>query len=254
MDQSEKMIANREIALADIARINAEVIARGDYPLAYRNMAEALHKHFDTALLRWRRGESPVPDMERALGASGKMLSAITDWNLDDETLNGYGYTWIIVRHVAFLLDRQVDLPNDRLIRIRDYHCQYADLALDYHILDAIEGREWRDGLTEPFERLASKKRQMLAVNTYRTYFDLLDADGDTVRAEELVRTAEANYTKRARDAFFGGGPTCMGGGPDNPYVVDFILGAVLKKIGWTGDTVHNWKWGTPVGPQGKVG
>lgn len=248
MDQSEKMIVNREIALADIARINAEVIARGDYSLAYCNIAEALQKHFDSALLRWKRGDSPVIDMERALETSGKMLSAITGWNLDDETLNGYGHTWNIVRYIAFLLDRQVDLPNDRLIRIREYHCQYADLALDYHILDAIEGREWRDGLTEPFERLASKKRQMLAVDTYRTYFDLLDAEGNDVRAEELVRTAETNYNKRARDAFFGGGPTYMGGGPDNPYVVDFILGAVLKKIGWTWDTVHKWKWGTPLG------
>jgi hypothetical protein len=254
MEQSEKNIYHNKVALADIARINTEVIARGDYPLAYRNLSEALRKHFDIALLRWRRGESPVADMEQVLETSGKMLAAITSWNLNDETLNGVGYTWIIVHYAAFLLDRKVDLPNDRLIRIREYHRQYADLALDYHILDAIEGREWRDGLTEPLERLASKKRQMLAVETYRTYFDLLDAGADAVRTEELVRIAEANYNKRGRDAFFGGGPTCMGGGPDNPYVVDFILGAVLKKIGWTGDTVHNWKWGTPVGPQGKVG
>lgn len=248
MEQSEKNIYYNQIALADIARINAEVIARGDYALAYRNIARSLEKYFDTALLRWRRGESPVADMERALETSGKMLVAITDWNLDDETLNGYGYTWSIVRYIAFLLDRQVDLPNDRLVRIREHISQYADVELDYHILDAIEGREWRDGLTEAFERLASKKRQTLAVDTYRTYFDLMDADGDAVRTEELVRIAEAHYTKRARDAFFGGGPTYMGGGPDNPYVVDFILAAILKKIGWTGDTIHKWKWGASAG------
>ena len=114
--------------------------------------------------------------------------------------------------------------------------------------MDAIEGQKWRDGLTEPFERLASKKRQMLAVETYRTYFDLLDAGGDAVRTEELVRIAETNYKKRARDAFFGGGPTYMGGGPDNPYVVDFILAAILKKIGWTGETIHKWKWDASAG------
>ncbi|KCZ53781.1 hypothetical protein HY29_16040 [Hyphomonas beringensis] len=248
MEQSEKNIHYNKVALADIARINTEVIARGDYPLAYRNIARSLEKHFDTALLRWRRGETPVPDMEQVLETSGKMLAAITNWSLNDETLNGVGYTWIIVHYAAFLLDRKVDLANERLVRIREHVSQYADVELDYHILDAIEGREWRDGLTEPFERLASKKRQMLAVETYRTYFNLLDTGGDAVRTEELVRIAETNYTKRARDAFFSGGPTYMGGGPDNPYVVDFMLAAILKKIGWTGETIHKWKWGAGAG------
>ncbi|KDA02924.1 hypothetical protein [Hyphomonas oceanitis] len=244
MEQSEKNIHYNRVALADIARINAGVIARGDYSLAYGNIAEALQKHFDIGLLQWRRGESPVADMERVLEKSEEMLAAIADWNLDDETLNGYGYTWSIVRYIAFLLDRQVGLLDDRLVHIREHISQYADVEIDYHILDAIEGRKCRYGLSDAFERLATKKRQMLAVETYRTYCDLLDADGDAMRTEDLVRIAEANYARRARDAFFDGGPTYMGGGPDNPYVVDFILAAVLKKIGWAGDTVHKWKWG----------
>jgi len=64
MEQSEKNIHFNEIALADIDRINVEVIARGDYPLAYRNLCETLEKRFDTALLRWRRREAPIDDMK----------------------------------------------------------------------------------------------------------------------------------------------------------------------------------------------
>lgn len=241
MEQSEKMLANRKIDLAEIARINIEVIARGDYPLAYRNLCRSLERHFDTALLRWRRGETPITDMEAALTTSGEMLAAITGWQLDDETLNGYGDVWNLVRYISFLLDQPVALPEERLVRIREDRIQYADVALDYRILDALEGREWHDGLAEALERLASKKRQMLAMDTYRTYFDLLEADRDEKQTETLVRAAEANYKKRARDGFYSGGPTYMGGGPDNPYVVDFMLAAILKRIGWMGDTVHRW-------------
>lgn len=243
MDQSEKNIQCNEIDLVDIARINAEVIARGDYPLAYRNMCESLERQFDTALLRWRRGESPVADMKAALATSDDMLKSIVDWQLDDETLNGYGDLWNLVRYIAFLLDQPAELPDDRLVAIRADRSQHADVALDYHIIDALEGREWKEGLSEPLARLASKKRQMLAVETYRTYFELLGCSGAEGRADELVRIAEENYKKRARDGFYGGGPTYMGGGPDNPYVVDFTLGAILKHIAWGGDSIHRWIW-----------
>jgi len=212
MEQSEKNIHFNEIALADIARINVDVVARGDYPLAYRNLARSLEKRFDTALLRWRRGESPVADMQAALVTSGEMLAAIVDWQLDDETLCGKGDAWTLARYMSYLLNQPVELPNERLPRIREDRSQYADVALDYHILDALEGRDWRDGVTDLLERLAAKKRQMLAVETYRTYLGLLEAGGDEEKAEVFVRAAEANYKKRARDGFYGGGPTYMGG------------------------------------------
>lgn len=243
MEQSEKNIFYNEMALADIARINVEVIARGDYPLAYRNMARSLEKRFDTGLLRWRRGESPVADLKTALAISAEMRAAISDWQLDDETLNGKGHAWNLVRYISLLLNQPVALPEERLVRVREDRSQYADVALDYHILDALEGREWRHGLAEPLERLAAKKRQMLAVETYRTYFDLLEADGDEERTQILVKAAEDNYKKRARNSFYGGGPTYMGGGPDNPYVVDFTLAAILKHIGWSGESIHKWTW-----------
>ncbi len=243
MEQSEKMIANREIELSNTALVNPEVIARGDYPLAYRNMARILETRFGIALLRWRRGELPVADMEAALATSGEMLAAITGWQLDDETLIGKGHVWSLVRCISYLLDRPVELPEARLVRIREARSEYADVALDFHILDALEVRDWRKGLAEPLERLAAKKRQMLAAETYRIYFGLLGAGGDGAETEALVLRAETNYARRAKDAFYSGGPTYMGGGPDNPYVVDFTLAAILKKIRWKGESMHQWRW-----------
>ena len=243
MEQSAKNIHFNIIALADIARINIDVVARGDYPLAYRNLARSLEKRFDTALLRWRRGESPIPDMKAALATSGEMLAAITDWKLDDATLIGKGNAWQLVRYISFLLDQPVALPLELLTRICEDQSHYADLELNQHILDALEGRKRREGLSEPFERLAAKKRQMLAVATYRTYFDLLDTDEGAERVQALVRAAEGHYEERSKDGFYGGGPTFVGGGADNPYVVDFVLAAILKRIGWIGDTIHLWRW-----------
>jgi len=241
VEQSEKNIHFNELAIADIARINIEVIARGDYPLAYRNMARSLQKRFDTGLHRWRRKESPIADMKAALGTSGEMVTAIRAWQLDDETLNGYGDVWNLVSYMSFLLGRPAKLPDERLARIREDRSQYADVALEYRILDALEGREWREGLEEPFDRLAANKRQALAVESYRTYFALLEAGGGA-ETEALVLRAETHYARRARDAFYSGGPTYVGGGPDNPYVVDFTLGAILKKIGWDGESIHRWR------------
>lgn len=243
MEQSKKNIHFNEIALADTARINVEVIARGDYSLAYRNLARSLEKRFDTALLRWRREESPIADMKAALATSQEMLAAITDWHLADETLNDYGDVWNLVRYISHLLAQPVQLPENRLMRIREDRSRYADVALDYHILDALEGRARCKDVQMLLESLASKKRQMLAADTYRTYFDLLGAHGDRERVDALVRVAEANYRKRARDSFYGGGPCYMGGGPDNPYVVDFQLSAILKHINWAGESIHKWIW-----------
>lgn len=244
MEQSEKMIVNRETRFSTIASANIAMFAKAEHAQIYQNLCVSLENRFDIALLRWRRGESPVADMEAALATSAEMLAAITDWQLDDETLNGYGDVWNLARYIAHLIDESVALPNERLPRIREDRSQYADVALDYHLLDALGGREWRDGLEEPFDRLASKKRQSLAVESYRTYFALLEEGRDGLETEALVLRAETNYARRAKDAFYSGGPTYMGGGPDNAYVVDFALAAILKKIRWKGESIHKWRWG----------
>lgn len=243
MEQSAKNIHFNEMALTDLALINEQLVARGDYSLAYRNLARSLEKRFDTALLRWRRLESPVEDMKVVLKISADMSAAIRNWQIDDETLNGYADIWNLVRYTSYFLDQSADLPESTIKRIGGDRSQLAEITLDCQILDVIEGREWREDIAETIELLAVNRRQMLVAQTYRTYLDLLKTAGNEDQAEALVRIAEANYTKRARDSFYSGGPTYMGGGPDNRYVVDFTLAAVLKRTGWAGDTPHKWTW-----------
>ncbi|KPF82666.1 hypothetical protein IP83_11315 [Novosphingobium sp. AAP93] len=219
------------------------MVAQGEHEQVYQNLCVALEKEFEIALLYWRQGKSPIEDMKAALTTSQKMLAAIVDWRLNDDAIMGYGDVWNLVRYISYLLDLPVKLPEDGLSRIREDKSQYADVALDYHVLDALEGREWRDGVTELLERLATKKRQMLAAETFRTYFDLLDALGETGQVETLAGVADINYKRRANDPFYGGGPAYMGGGPDNIYVIDYRLAAILKYLEWEGNMIHKWNW-----------
>jgi hypothetical protein len=110
-------------------------------------------------------------------------------------------------------------------------------------IVQAILGKEWRTRYLACLDKLSIKRRQALAAKSYKTYLALLDRLHDLSLTDDLVREAEQNYNRRSKDPFYEGGPTYMGGGPDNPYVVDFTLAAILKFIDWPGESIHKLRW-----------
>ncbi|KAF0173171.1 MAG: hypothetical protein FD160_3503, partial [Caulobacteraceae bacterium] len=61
-----------------------------------------------------------------------------------------------------------------------------------------------------------------------------------------LVRKAEDNWLKRKTNRFFEESDSRDGHGDYNELYVDIYLAAVLRKIGWQGESVHRWKWETP--------
>jgi len=226
-----------------ILAANVSMMAQRNFVQVYSNLASKLRYHFDISLFRWRRRESPVADLNAALATGEELLAGIEQWSIPEASVVGYGYVWDLARYASFLLGDPVPLSPELLALIRREQGQHADMALEYHVLDAIEGREWREGVRELLDRLASKKRQGLAAESYQTYFALLEVDGNDAHAETMIQRAESNYARRAKDAFYSGGPIYMGGGPDNSYVVDFTLAAIMKKIGWKGDSIHRWRW-----------
>jgi hypothetical protein len=85
-------------------------------------------------------------------------------------------------------------------------------------------------------------RRLALVSDTYRCYLRLLTAPAHEYPS--LVHQAEDLYRRRARNSYYSGGLQIFGGGPDNGHVVDFILGAILKRIGASGlSEVHGWRW-----------
>ena len=217
--------------------------AEGNTHVAFGNLARTTDTTFELALLRWRRGESPVGDMGAVVEWAERMIAAVGDWQPEEHTVVGYIYALDIARYASFLLGRDLTIPTVISDLVGRHRSENADVALSYHILDAIDGRPWREDLEPLLSRLAAKKRQALAVETYQTYIAILNTPQGDKSVEDLVRRAEENYTRRARDPFFSGGPGYMGGGPDNAYMVDFVLAAILKKIGWDGETIHRWRW-----------
>lgn len=243
MEQSENNIRVTLESIDLILAANVSMMAQCNFVQVYSNLASKLRYHFDICLFRWRRRESPVADLNAVLATAEELLVGIDQWSIPEASVIGYGYVWDLTRYASFLLGDPVTLSPELLALVRREQGQHADMALEYHVLDAIEGRDWRSGVRELIDRLASKKRRGLAAESYQTYFALLELEGTDAHAKALIQRAESNYTRRAKDAFYSGRPIYMGGGPDNPYVVDFILAAILKKIGWIGDSIHKWRW-----------
>lgn len=96
---------------------------------------------------------------------------------------------------------------------------------------------------TELIGDLRKAKRTLLAAETYQNYFNILAAEGDSEKLEELTKQGELLFTKRARDSFFSGGDQTEGGGPDNNLVVDFRLAVALKRVGKHSSSLHAWEW-----------
>jgi hypothetical protein len=110
-------------------------------------------------------------------------------------------------------------------------------------VMGAALRRGWDQGTWDAaMAVLRRSKRAALACDTYALYQRLLQANANEV--DSLVRQAEVLFRKRARNGFYGGGPQTQGGGPDNDFTVDYRLAAILKKLGYTGETIHLWRWG----------
>lgn len=191
----------------------------------------------DISLHEWRRGNAPLVDMNAGLVAADTLVAAIDEYGAQHDDYADVDFR--LIESCAYLANRgfRWRLPMAAIDR-------NADVALSDLLNRALRDEPYEEGLDALFDKLASNKRRALAVASYRTYFALLDGKAAAECRDELVKQADANYHRRARDSYYSSGPEYRGGGPDNPYAVDIELACVLKKIGWEGDSIHRWLWG----------
>ncbi len=88
-------------------------------------------------------------------------------------------------------------------------------------------------------DSVLTQKAGALAARTYAVYADILQGRGGADRVAE----ADDLFVKRSKDIFYCGGDQAEGGGKDNLIVVDYRLAAILRKIGYKGDSIHQWRW-----------
>lgn len=84
------------------------------------------------------------------------------------------------------------------------------------------------------------KKAGVVAARTYFLYMEILKGQKN---ASELVAEADELFMKRSNDKFYCGGDQTEGGGKDNLIVVDYRLAAILKRVGYSGTSMHQWRW-----------
>jgi hypothetical protein len=243
-DQVEKLIRYYAESIAEIAALNPQVIAEGKFSTAYSNLLSTMMDHFETALVRWRRGESPVADLQATLAAAEAAVASGREWGIDDDMISSESELALLPAYAGFFVNQHAAVPADWIALIRKAFSRNApSVVLELLVLDALEDRPWRRHVDDALAPMSQKKQRRLAFDTYRTYFALLQANGDGSDAEFLVRAAEQNYTKRLNDSLYSGSFGYLGGGDYNPHMIDFELAAILKKIGWTGESIHRWRW-----------
>jgi hypothetical protein len=137
------------------------------------------------------------------------------------------------------MMNRNLSLPDGYGQR----EDQLPDVMADELLADALFDRPYRERLPTILQALAAKKRQMLALLSFQTYFDLLDAAGDQTRIAELAAQGDALYQRRAKDVFYANGSLLSAGGDENSIMVDYQLAAILQKVGFKGESLHRWRW-----------
>lgn len=234
--QAEWIIAlsQRDIRLAEAALPQHE--ANNDPSGVYRSYRELISSNARVGLVRWRGGQNPSVEFGRAVDWGDAAMHAMARWNATSVEIDNVD--WIYVASLAQLMDREFDPPPN---------AQSANklpaVALCSNLLRAVKGQPLDVELDTLFDQLARNSRNAIIIETYRTYFRLLASTATGEEVEPLVRIAEANFRWRARNERYSGYSDHLGGGPDNPYSVDWQLASVLKKISWSGDGLHRWHW-----------
>lgn len=205
-----------------------DAIKEGKFSIALRNVEMMIDNHILISLLKWRRGEKPSSSFQDALDqlAEGCDLLFPIANNVElSKSIKCYQTVY-----AAYFLGQPhpvVDLTMlEEQPKIAGF---FGNVLMGY--ADISDWPKYRDAIPK-------SKRYDLARRTNELYAGLL---AGSVSAEEGVKLGEQLWAEREDDTFF---DTGTGGfGDDNETMVDYQLGAILKKIGSTVPTVHAWRW-----------
>ena len=232
MSVSEKIdfygkMARSQIAGLDIAK------STGDYYLAIDNCGGFFRNFLMQGLISWRLGEDPRSFLADSLSnyleglETLKIISGNKKIDIVDLPFSEASF-------VASLLGKEWYVSE--LVGIS------ADVLLDGVLSNFLQDGQWDEkGWEKGCKELSKMKKTELAVSTYDCYKQILLGDESSLDA--AVQEAEGLYEKRSKNGFYSGGHETAGGGPDNKFVVDFILAALLKFRGIENDSIHSWRW-----------
>jgi hypothetical protein len=222
-----------------------------NYDLAAFNASAAFDSQLMTALIQWRLGEDPRPNLTRACAMVGDGLAVLASlqpgaphWRLFDFSQAGF---------LGLLGDQA--LPKEFEPRLSEWRThavdhlgQFLDRALVAAIRNGEEPPEWGPMIAS----LTANPRFGLFRETYSAYMEAITRrpTGAVDHALQAASRAAGLFRKRESDSYYAGGRGTDGGGPDNAYVVDFRLAALIRKrlpeaasSLAPGERTHVWRW-----------
>lgn len=229
---------------ASIARYPALIggwLNRAEWLEAASGWRRFAARYVERGLLKWRHGENPVDDFMRGSEAAQESDALVEREGLD---LDRGGSDCDLFARAFALIDAALSIP---LVSSEDIAVDEAAQFVVYsrYLSLRLQSRPEADQLQDKVMRLLEVGRQLVD-RTYSVYLMLLDelpADGDI---DALVAQAEWNWARRKTDRFFEPLDMCEGHGDFNVAYPDVTLAAILRRIGWEGESVHRWKWETP--------
>lgn len=233
LDQYERSVAAAEALIARGPDVITELLAHSNYEWAAQNCRVTAEAYVDLGLLHWRQGIDPREDFECAARAYQKLTEVVKQHKLPKS-----GFDIPTIYTAMFLVDRRVSIAfgDEAAYKASRWACYQARLVHALH--DAPPS----DALVALTDKYLAEPEQ-LPDRIFDTYFQLLGLRPATMGLDERVRRAKSSWAERKRDELIPPGRPLDGHGDMNDLYVDLYLGAVLKKIGWRGHTVHLWRW-----------
>lgn len=221
-------IEERLALLHEMTEISREVISEAlrdnNQDIVVHNLNRIAKNYLMVGLIEWRNETDPTQSFQVVMGnvVRGVELSVALEQSADFDFFN--------IVYTAYLLGQShppVDLAVlEEQPKITGF---FGNVLMGY--ADIADWPQYRDAVPK-------SKRYDLARRTNELYAGLL---AGSVSAEEGVKLGEQLWAEREDDTFF---DTGTGGfDDDNEMMVDYKLGAILKKIGSTVPTVHAWRW-----------
>jgi hypothetical protein len=236
VDADDQYTRNVEASQAFVDRTPAvitDLLNHSNYAWAAQNCKQAAEAHIDLGLLHWRRGIDPRHDFEDAFRACSGLDEMVHKYILsrNDFDLSPVYAAMFLMGHKA-----QIDYVDEAAVTTSRWACY------QYRLVHALHDEAPSNKLMKLTETYF-KANEELPDRIFEAYFQLLGLLPTKMDREEQVRRAKTTWAERKRGELCAKGRPLDGHGAMNDLYVDIYLAAILKKIGWTGHTVHAWIW-----------
>lgn len=221
--------------IREYPKLISEWLEKGDLESVARGYDKLAQAYVMRSLIRWRHGESPVEDLNSGFETYTTFRTFLAAHPLGYELIAPYADLYAL----SFsLIGKKVEIPP-----LDDYDRSLGKLATYPRYLAEIA-----QGVAATSERCSDVNHFLETGNslldeTYRVYLKLLGEIPSAESADALVVQAEKNWKKRRNSKQFAGFGLWEGHDYSNDGYPDLTLAAVLKIIGWRGDSVHRWTW-----------